>query len=131
MGRGKGEGNGGEMALEEDLRQTEDQGFKKGIIFIVIAVVILTGLAIGIRHISAVRAERDSLLQQVNNLKEENKLLDDRLSSMKLYEGEYKKEIKNLKTENEQLKKELAEAKKQKAKPKPAPAKKTTTKKKR
>ena len=50
------------MALEEDLRQTEDQGFKKGIIFIIIAVVILTGLAIGIRYVNAVKAERDALL---------------------------------------------------------------------
>ncbi|MBI5043163.1 MAG: hypothetical protein HZC10_04900 [Nitrospirae bacterium] len=117
------------MALEEDLRQTEDQGFKKGIIFIVMAVAILTGLAIGIRHVSAVRAERDSLLQQVNNLKEENKLLDDRLTSMKLYEGEYKRENQKLKAENEQLKRELAAAKKAKPKPKPAPEKKTTKKK--
>ncbi|MBI5180322.1 MAG: hypothetical protein HZA05_02835 [Nitrospirae bacterium] len=117
------------MALEEDLRQTEDQGFKKGIVFVVIAVVILTGLAIGIRYVNAVKAERDALLQQVKNLKEENQLLDDRLSSMKLYEGEYKRENQKLKAENEQLKKELAAAKKPKAKPKPAPAKKTTKKK--
>jgi cell shape-determining protein MreC len=117
------------MALEEDLRQTEDQGFKKGIIFIIIAVVILTGLAIGIRYVNAVKAERDALLQQVKNLKEENQFLDDRLSSMKLYEGEYKRDNQKLKAENEQLKKELAAAKKPKAKPKPAPAKKTTKKK--
>ncbi len=119
------------MALEEDLRQTEDSGFKKGIVFIVVAVLLLTGIALGIRYVSSVKSENDALLQQVKNLKEENQLLDDRLSSMKLYEGEYKKEIKNLKAENEQLKKELAGARKQKAKPKPAPAKKAATKKKR
>ena len=68
--------------------------------------------------------------QQVKNLKEENQFLDDRLSSMKLYEGEYKRDNQKLKAENEQLKKELAAAKRsQKAKPKPAPVKKTTKRK--
>ncbi|MBI5182519.1 MAG: hypothetical protein HZA06_06380 [Nitrospirae bacterium] len=119
------------MALEEDFRQSEDRGFKKGIFFIIIGVVIFFGLAIGIRYVGSVKSERDQILLQVGNLKEENQLLEDRLTSMKLYEEEHKKTIKNLRDENEQLKKELAEAKKQKAKPKPAPAKKTTTKKKR
>ncbi len=112
------------MALEEDLRHTEDSSFKKGIIFIILGVALFIGLAIGVRYVAAVKAERDTLLQQINSLKEENQLLDDRLSSMKLYEGEYKKEIKNLKAEVEGLKKELSAAKKAKAQPK-----KTTTKK--
>lgn len=117
------------MALEEDFRQSEDRGFKKGIFFIIIGVVIFFGLAIGIRYVGSVKSERDQILLQVGNLKEENQLLEDRLTSMKLYEEEHKKSIKNLRDENEKLKKELAASKK--AKPKPAPAKKTTTKKKR
>lgn len=112
------------MALEEDLRHTEDSSFKKGIIFIILGVALFIGLAIGVRYVAAVKAERDTLLQQINSLKEENQLLDDRLSSMKLFEGEYKKEVKNLKAEIEGLKKELSSAKKAKAQPK-----KTTTKK--
>ena len=48
---------------------------------------------------------------------------------MKLYEGEYKRDNQELKAKNEQLKKELAAAKRPKAKPKPAPTKKTTKKK--
>ncbi|MEK6681779.1 MAG: hypothetical protein AABY79_07410 [Nitrospirota bacterium] len=112
------------MALEEDLRHTEDSSFKKGIIFIILGVALFIGLAIGVRYVAAVKAERDTLLQQINSLKEENQLLDDRLSSMKLFEGEYKKEVKNLKAEIEGLRKELSSAKKAKAQPK-----KTTTKK--
>ena len=81
-------------------------------------VALFIGLAIGVRYVAAVKAERDTLLQQINSLKEENQLLDDRLSSMKLFEGEYKKEVKNLKAEIEGLRKELSSAKKAKAQPK-------------